>query len=66
MLRKYLDDLRMEQLVVPVLMVSVDLIDGVALVRDRGDVSHNILESINLPAVAADRPTRAGPSWTAA
>ena len=52
MLRKYLDDLRMEQLVIPVLMVSVDLVDGVPLVRDRGDATHNILESINLPPLA--------------
>ena len=52
MLRKYLDDLRMEQLVIPVMMVSVDLVDGVPLVRDRGDVTHNILESINLPPLA--------------
>ena len=52
MLRKYLDDLRMEQLVIPMMMVSVDLVDGVPLVRDRGDVTHNILESINLPPLA--------------
>ena len=52
MLRQYLDDLRMEQLVIPVVMVSVDLVDGVPLVRDRGDATHNILESINLPPLA--------------
>jgi NTE family protein len=52
MLRKYLDDLRMEQLVIPVMMVSVDLVDGVPLVRDRGDATHNILESINLPPLS--------------
>jgi NTE family protein len=42
----------MEQLVIPVMMLSVDLVDGVPLIRDRGDVTHNILESINLPPLA--------------
>jgi NTE family protein len=48
MLRKYLDDLRMEQLIIPTIMISVDLVEGVPLVRDRGDATNNILESINL------------------
>jgi len=52
MLRKYLDNLRMEQLVFPVMMIAVDLVDGVALVRDTGDATHNILESINLPPLS--------------
>src|SRR6516164_2135903 len=52
MLRKYLDNLRMEQLVIPVMMIAVDLVDGVALVRDTGDTAHNILESINLPPLS--------------
>jgi predicted acylesterase/phospholipase RssA/CRP-like cAMP-binding protein len=52
MLRKYLDDLRTEQLVIPVTTVAVDLVDGVALVRDTGDATHNILESINLPPLS--------------
>lgn len=52
MLRKYLSNLRMEQLVIPTLMISVDLVDGALLVRDKGDVVHNILESINLPPLA--------------
>src|SRR6516162_4247437 len=52
MLRKYLDNLRMEQLVIPVMMIAVDLVDGVALVRDTGDATHNILESINLPPLS--------------
>jgi predicted acylesterase/phospholipase RssA len=51
-LRKYLDNLRMEQLVIPVTMISVDLVDAVPLVRDRGDATHNILESINLPPLS--------------
>jgi predicted acylesterase/phospholipase RssA len=52
MLRKYLDHLRMEQLVIPMMMVSVDLVDGVPLIRDSGDATHNILESINLPPLS--------------
>lgn len=48
MLRKYVSDLRMEQLVIPTMMVSVDLCDGEVLLRDTGDVADNILESINL------------------
>ena len=52
MLRKYLDNLRMEQLVIPVMMISVDLVDGVPLVRDSGDATHDILESINLPPLS--------------
>jgi predicted acylesterase/phospholipase RssA/CRP-like cAMP-binding protein len=52
MLRKYLGDLRMEQLAIPVIMISVDLVDGVPLVRDRGDATNNILESINLPPLS--------------
>jgi predicted acylesterase/phospholipase RssA/CRP-like cAMP-binding protein len=52
MLRKYLDNLRMEQLVIPVTTIAVDLVDGVALVRDAGDATHNILESINLPPLS--------------
>ncbi len=49
MLRKYLENLRMEQLVIPMITIAVDLVDGVPLVRDSGDATHNILESINLP-----------------
>jgi predicted acylesterase/phospholipase RssA/CRP-like cAMP-binding protein len=52
MLRKYLDHLRMEQLLVPVTTITVDLVDGVALARDTGDATHNILESINLPPLS--------------
>jgi predicted acylesterase/phospholipase RssA/CRP-like cAMP-binding protein len=52
MLRKYLDNLRMEQLVIPVTTTGVDLVDGVPLLRDRGDATHNIVESINLPPFA--------------
>jgi predicted acylesterase/phospholipase RssA len=52
MLRKYLTKLRMEQLVIPVMMISVDLVDGVTLIRDSGDATDNILESINLPPLS--------------
>jgi predicted acylesterase/phospholipase RssA len=52
MLRKYLDDLRMEQLVIPMTTIAVDLVDGVPLARDTGDATHNILESINLPPLS--------------
>ena len=52
MLRKYLAQLRMEQLVIPVITIAVNLVDGVPLVRDSGDATHNILESINLPPLS--------------
>jgi len=52
MLRKYLDHLLMEQLIIPLTMMSVDLVDGVPLVRDSGDATTNMLESINLPPLS--------------
>jgi predicted acylesterase/phospholipase RssA/CRP-like cAMP-binding protein len=52
MLRKYLDKLHMEQLVIPMTTIAVDLVDGVPLVRDTGDATHNVLESINLPPLS--------------
>ena len=52
MLRKYLCDYRMEQLLLPALTVSVDLVEGIPLLRSEGDATHNILESINLPPLA--------------
>jgi predicted acylesterase/phospholipase RssA len=52
MLRKYLDNLRMEQLVIPVTTIAVDLVDAVPLARETGDATHNILESINLPPLS--------------
>lgn len=52
MLRKYLDELHMEQLTIPTTMISVDLVEGVTLVRDSGDATSNILESINLPPLS--------------
>jgi NTE family protein len=53
MLRKYLHDWKLEQLPVPCLAVTVDLVSGHAVVRERGDAVHAILESINLPMLSA-------------
>jgi NTE family protein len=53
MLRKYLHDWKLEQLAVPCLSVTVDLVSGHAVVRDRGDAVQAILESINLPMLSA-------------
>lgn len=52
MLRRYLHDLRAEQLAIPIITVAVDLIEGAVVVREVGDATHNILESINLPPLA--------------
>jgi predicted acylesterase/phospholipase RssA len=49
MLRKYLSDWTLEQLPLPVRSVTVDLVSGNTVVRDRGDAVNSILESINLP-----------------
>jgi len=53
MLRRYLHDWRLEQLAVPCLSVTVDLVSGNTVVRDRGDAIHAILESINIPVFSA-------------
>jgi predicted acylesterase/phospholipase RssA/CRP-like cAMP-binding protein len=52
MLRKYLHDWRLEQLAVPCLSVTVDLVGGKSVVRERGDAVQAILESINLPVLS--------------
>lgn len=52
MLRKYLVDWRLEQLPVPVESVTVDLVVGEPIVRQRGDATNCILESINLPGLS--------------
>jgi NTE family protein len=52
MLRKYLHDWRLEQLAVPCLAVTLDLVSGTSVVRERGDAVHAILESINLPVLS--------------
>jgi predicted acylesterase/phospholipase RssA/CRP-like cAMP-binding protein len=53
MLRKYLKDLKLEQLTIPSFSVTVDVVSGQSVVRDRGDAVHAILESINLPVLSA-------------
>jgi predicted acylesterase/phospholipase RssA/CRP-like cAMP-binding protein len=52
MLRKYLHDWRLEQLALPSLSTSVDLVGGKSVVRQCGDAVHAILESINLPVLS--------------
>jgi predicted acylesterase/phospholipase RssA len=52
MLRKYLGQARMEQLVIPAFTVSVDLAEGEPLVSGTGNATTNILRSINLPPLA--------------
>ncbi len=49
MLRKYLSDWTLEQMPLPIQSVTVDLVTGKPVVRDRGDAVHAILESINMP-----------------
>jgi predicted acylesterase/phospholipase RssA/CRP-like cAMP-binding protein len=53
MLREQLRDWKLEQLAVPCSAVTVDLVSGLAVVRQRGDAVHAILESINLPMLSA-------------
>lgn len=53
MLRKYLADWKLEQLPLPCFAVSVDLVGGQTVVRDRGDAVHAVLESINLPGFSS-------------
>jgi len=52
MLRKYIHDWKLEQLAIPSLSVTVDLVSGQSVVRERGDAVHAILESINLPVLS--------------
>ena len=52
MLRKYLGQARMEQLILPMFAISVDLVEGEPLVREVGDATINVLESINLPPLS--------------
>jgi len=52
MLRQYLGQVRMEQLVIPTFAISVDLVEGEPLVREHGDATINVLESINLPPMS--------------
>lgn len=52
MLRKYMENARLEQLAIPAYSVTVDLISGQPLVREMGDAVHAITESINLPVLS--------------
>jgi NTE family protein len=52
MLRKYLGQVRMEQLILPMFTISVDLVEGQTVVRDANDATMGILESINLPPLS--------------
>ena len=52
LLRKYLQDSRLEQLSIPCLSVTVDLVGGNSVIRQRGDAVYAILESINLPVLS--------------
>ncbi len=52
MLRKYIGRARMEQLHLPMFTVAVDLFEGEAVVREVGDATMSILESINLPPLS--------------
>ncbi len=52
MLRRYLQDYRIEQLPIPMHSVTVDLISGSVVVRDQGDAVDGIIESINLPVLS--------------
>lgn len=52
MLRKYLGDLTLDQLPLPMHTITVDLIGGHAVVRESGDAVHAITESINIPIIS--------------
>ncbi|MGI9515542.1 MAG: patatin-like phospholipase family protein [Pirellulaceae bacterium] len=52
MLRKYLSELALEQLPIPMNSITVDLVSGKPKVRDHGDAVQGIIESINLPGLA--------------
>jgi NTE family protein len=52
MLRRYIGDVRLEQLWTPMHTVTLDLINGEPVVRTTGDAVHAILESINLPVLS--------------
>jgi predicted acylesterase/phospholipase RssA len=52
LLRQYLHDWRLEQLLIPIHAITVDLVQVGTVVRSRGDAVHAILESINLPIVS--------------
>ncbi|MEO1980799.1 MAG: patatin-like phospholipase family protein [Fuerstiella sp.] len=53
MQRKYLQESQLQQLPIPVHSITVDLVSGNPVVRERGDAVHAITESINLPVLSA-------------
>lgn len=53
MLRKYLSQVTLEELPIPMHTVTVDLVSGSPLVRETGDAVEVILESINLPVLSS-------------
>jgi predicted acylesterase/phospholipase RssA len=53
MLRKYLHDWKLEQLVLPCVAITTDLVGGGSVVREDGDAVRGVLENINLPALSA-------------
>jgi predicted acylesterase/phospholipase RssA len=52
LLRNYLHDWRLEQLLISFHAITVDLVQVGTVVRSQGDAVHAILESINLPIVS--------------
>jgi predicted acylesterase/phospholipase RssA len=52
LLRRYLHDWRLEQLLIPFSAITVDLVQVGTVVRSQGDAVRAILESINLPIVS--------------
>ena len=52
LLRRRVGDAKLEQALTPVSTVAADLITGRQVIRDRGDATHAILESINLPTIS--------------
>ena len=53
MLRKYVHDWRLEQFPIPIQTVTTDLVSARSVVRTTGDAVNALLESINLPGLAA-------------
>ena len=52
LLRQYLHDWRLEQLLIPFYAITVDLVQMRTVIRSEGDAVRSILESINLPVVS--------------
>ncbi|MEM1070214.1 MAG: patatin-like phospholipase family protein, partial [Planctomycetota bacterium] len=52
LLRRYLQDWRLEQLAIPTSVVAADLIEARPVIRRSGDATDAILESINLPGLS--------------